>query len=200
MSHDSYKPGPAMCILLALTGCLGMAGGFAREAGQQETETGPSGFNYSDDWSIVSAPPPPGPYYSVNVDPRVPGQEDNMPPSASDFEPTSGLQEQLIESFISAPPAAGRPASQPASSGRPSAHYAPHGYSSHPYGMSYGYPQGGSAALRNYSRDPGPAGGYYPPAGSSPWAAPPSGSEPEVPPPPVYDRMIKTTPPGPYRY
>jgi len=29
----------------------------------------------SGDWSLVSAPPPPGPYRSVNLDPRVPGAE-----------------------------------------------------------------------------------------------------------------------------
>lgn len=29
----------------------------------------------TDDWSLVSAPPPPGPYRSVNLDPRVPGPE-----------------------------------------------------------------------------------------------------------------------------
>jgi hypothetical protein len=29
----------------------------------------------SGDWSLVSAPPPPGPYRTVNLDPRVPGAE-----------------------------------------------------------------------------------------------------------------------------
>jgi hypothetical protein len=30
-------------------------------------------YQYSDEWSVVSAPPPAGPYRSVNIDPRVPG-------------------------------------------------------------------------------------------------------------------------------
>ncbi|MGB5473666.1 MAG: hypothetical protein WBQ78_09340 [Gammaproteobacteria bacterium] len=30
-------------------------------------------FKYSDEWSLVSAPPPAGPYQPVNIDPRVPG-------------------------------------------------------------------------------------------------------------------------------
>ena len=29
----------------------------------QETE-----FTYTDDWAVVSAPPPPGPYRAVNID------------------------------------------------------------------------------------------------------------------------------------
>lgn len=44
---------------------------FAEEAPADQTP----GFRYSDDWNIVSAPPPPGPYETVNVDPRVPGQD-----------------------------------------------------------------------------------------------------------------------------
>jgi hypothetical protein len=30
-------------------------------------------YKYTDEWSVVSAPPPAGPYRSVNIDPRVPG-------------------------------------------------------------------------------------------------------------------------------
>lgn len=39
------------------------------------------GFKYSDDWQQVSAPPPPGPYQAVTLDPRVPGQKFVLPPS-----------------------------------------------------------------------------------------------------------------------
>mgnify|MGYP000231716245 CR=1 FL=1 len=42
-------------------------------------------FTYNDDWSLVSAPPPPGPYQAVNIDPRVPGQ-DAIPPMTTDIE------------------------------------------------------------------------------------------------------------------
>jgi hypothetical protein len=30
-------------------------------------------YHYSSEWSLVSAPPPAGPYHPVNIDPRVPG-------------------------------------------------------------------------------------------------------------------------------
>jgi hypothetical protein len=30
-------------------------------------------YHYSNEWSLVSAPPPAGPYHPVNIDPRVPG-------------------------------------------------------------------------------------------------------------------------------
>jgi hypothetical protein len=33
----------------------------------------PLPYHYSDEWSVVSAPPPAGPYHPVNIDPRVPG-------------------------------------------------------------------------------------------------------------------------------
>ena len=46
-------------------------------------------FTYSDDWGLVSAPPPPGPYQAVNIDPRVPGQ-DALPPMTTDAESLQG--------------------------------------------------------------------------------------------------------------
>lgn len=42
-------------------------------------------FTYSDEWSVVSAPPPSGPYRVVHIDPRVPGQG-VTPPVTSSFE------------------------------------------------------------------------------------------------------------------
>lgn len=48
------------CFWLALTGVA-----FAE---------GDSTFRYSDEWALVSAPPPSGPYRLVHIDPRVPGQ------------------------------------------------------------------------------------------------------------------------------
>lgn len=52
-----------LAIALAATALLPAA--HARDA---ETQ-----FKYSDEWSLVSAPPPAGPYQPVNIDPRVPG-------------------------------------------------------------------------------------------------------------------------------
>lgn len=56
------------------------------------------------DWSIVSAPPPPGPYRSVNIDPRIPGQDDvSVPGLSQDFDTSS----QLPAEALRMPPAAG---------------------------------------------------------------------------------------------
>ncbi len=50
---------------------LMLAAGFLLQASHaEEPETQ---FKYSDEWSLVSAPPPAGPYQPVNIDPRVPG-------------------------------------------------------------------------------------------------------------------------------
>ena len=50
---------------------LMMAAGFLLQASHAEEAETP--FKYSDEWSLVSAPPPAGPYQPVNIDPRVPG-------------------------------------------------------------------------------------------------------------------------------
>lgn len=46
------------------------AAGLAQGVTAADAETQ---FKYSDEWSLVSAPPPAGPYQPVNIDPRVPG-------------------------------------------------------------------------------------------------------------------------------
>ncbi len=43
---------------------------FSQAASAEDPE---AEFKYSDEWSLVSAPPPAGPYQPVNIDPRVPG-------------------------------------------------------------------------------------------------------------------------------
>jgi hypothetical protein len=50
-------------------------------------EESPLPFHYSDEWSLVSAPPPSGPYRPVNIDPRIPG--------ASAVEPMPVIPPQL---------------------------------------------------------------------------------------------------------
>lgn len=62
-------------VMLAVLAAIPVSG-FA----EQELE-----FTYSDEWSVVSAPPPSGPYRAVHVDPRVPGQG-LIPPVTSSFE------------------------------------------------------------------------------------------------------------------
>ena len=63
---------PVMLAVLAVMPVSGFA--------EKELE-----FTYSDEWSVVSAPPPSGPYRVVHIDPRVPGQW-VTPPVTSSFE------------------------------------------------------------------------------------------------------------------
>lgn len=73
-----------------------------------ESETAARG---DDDWSIVSAPPPPGPYRSVNIDPRIPGQDAvSVPGPGGDFS-SAGLLP--AEALRLPPPAAGGAAPEP---------------------------------------------------------------------------------------
>lgn len=56
-----------VCLQLAFV-VAGVALTQVSAAGEPE-----SLFKYSDEWSLVSAPPPAGPYQPINIDPRVPG-------------------------------------------------------------------------------------------------------------------------------
>jgi hypothetical protein len=148
-------------------------------------------FTYSDDWSLVSAPPPPGPYQPVNIDPRVPGQ-DAIPPMTTEVEPFHGW-EQLPAGIESNPPAAGIPALPPSTEpplqrtlpGSTAPAAVPGAYEgSMPRPPDYrfqeptGVPNHGQYST--YGNTP-PSGYYSPPAVQM---------EQEVPPPPVYDEMI----------
>jgi hypothetical protein len=154
----------------------------------------PSEFKYNDDWALVSAPPPPGPYQSINVDPRVPGQDSNLPP------PTTGLNSlppatvQRLPGTLGElpPPAAGETGAPPMTYGSP-ARQVPYRYSRPPgYSMPRERWQGGDVPGQDYYRSPpSPYQGYRSPGyAASPWSsAPPATAEEEVPPPPLYDRM-----------
>lgn len=163
-----------------------------------------SEFTYTDDWAVVSAPPPPGPYRAVNIDPRVPGV-DAIPPLPMDAVTTSAVDDIPADALAN-PPAAGMPATlpqqdnpaaaldsqqsaQPVTPGRmervaPS----PPGYY---YSTPPRYPaQTGSAPPAGYSgyRNQ-PAYGYY--------GGPAYGQgEQQVPPPPAYDARMRN--PRPY--
>jgi len=60
-------------------------------------------FTYSDEWSLVSAPPPAGPYQPVNIDPRVPGpgMVSQMPMA---MPPPQAIQPPRIEGGYAAGP------------------------------------------------------------------------------------------------
>lgn len=172
-----------------------------------EHEAAPSEFTYTDDWSLVSAPPPPGPYSAIHIDPRVPGQ-DLLPPLPAASEPAQAWKE-IEEVTESTPPAAGTPAvetreepvqeqlraiqAQPqarpetrpqiGSRARPQARM-------RPQRPAYSYQQvpGNYSGRTNY-----PGYGNRPPAGyyRSPYSQQAPQQTDEVPPPPVYDAMMR---------
>jgi len=148
-------------------------------------------FNYTDGWDMVSAPPPPGPYRAVNLDPRIPGQDvvpmmsaDEPPAATANVHSATALPAGALEH----PPAAGAPAMQTAPPGPAASmgHAAPQfpgpprGYNMMPATPSFGYPvpPRGYPGYRNM-----PPMGYY--------GAPVRRSPRQVPPPPVYDAMMK---------
>ena len=139
-----------------------------------------AGYRYSDDWNIVSAPPPPGPYETVNVDPRVPGQDITrpVPRDVMRVDPAESMPTELGQM---APPAAGQSADpqQPRSrkaftppppagaygwQGRrsaPSSGYGRRDYTNYP--RHYSYPGYGQGYRQDYGRGYTPGYGYsYP--------------------------------------
>lgn len=101
-SRCKFVSGPVVLSLILMT-----AAALADESAPN-TE-----FTYTDDWAVVSAPPPPGPYRAVNIDPRVPGV-DAIPPLSIDTV-TPPAEHVIPAGALANPPAAGIPASrQPA--------------------------------------------------------------------------------------
>lgn len=147
-------------------------------------------FTYSDDWSLVSAPPPPGPYRAVNIDPRVPGQ-DAIPPLTTGAESFYGW-EHLQHEIDSNPPAAGRstlppdvePPVQPNGPGNYGPVPVPGAYQGRlQRPPDYRYPE--PTVMPNPEQNP--TYGDMPPSGY--YKSPAVQMEQEVPPPPVYDAM-----------
>ncbi len=165
----------------------------------QETE-----FTYTDDWAVVSAPPPPGPYRAVNIDPRVPGA-DAVPPLPMDAVTTPSGEDRIPAEALANAPAAGIPASHqptdtPASAvskqraappempgypqrvaPSPSGYYysAPPQYPAQSHSVP---PAAPPAAYQGYRNQP--AYGYY---GSPAYRQ----GQQQVPPPPRYDSMMR---------
>ena len=151
-------------------------------------------FTYSDDWSLVSAPPPPGPYRTVNIDPRVPGQ-DAIPPISTGAESMHSW-EQLPPEIVNNPPAAGIPATAPAMEAPLQQEMLdPYGPAPVP-GAYQGYRQiPPDSRYAEPARMPNPEQystyGSMPPTGY--YQSPDMQAEPDVPPPPVYDAMTGET-------
>jgi len=156
-------------------------------------------FTYTDDWAFVSAPPPPGPYRAVNIDPRVPGV-DAIPPLP--MEPvTAPPRDGIPADAMANPPAAGipavipaqeRPASamgtqqlpqpaMPAQAERPAPIPPDQYYPAKPRypAQTYSAPPAGYPGYRQQ-----PAHGYY---GSPVYPQ----EQQQVPPPPAYDAQMR---------
>ena len=152
------------------------------------------GYHYSEGWALVSAPPPPGPYMAINLDPRIPGQ-DLLPLLPVQGPATAVVSEIPADSIpveaLENPPAAGIPA-MPESGQRPAADLnaaratlpppVPGRYNR--MMPAYNYPAAPRYPVRTGSRNyrSTPPTGYY--GGAVPRAPQ------QVPPPPVYDAMI----------
>jgi len=164
-------------------------------------------YRYSDEWSVVSAPGPAGPYQPVNIDPRVPGtalpsipaMDDGarvpaeaaaMPEPESQPQPQTQSRQQpdINADTLGSPPAAGiaGPATgrrQPPGAGM-QAPVPGYYHRTIPPAPAYGYPP--QAGYPGHGWSPGymnkPYEGYY----RTPEMMP---REREIPPPPVYDEM-----------
>jgi len=197
MKHHGAISIHCLGVFLAIAGSLVLTDVVSEDQPPGDTGTQSSPYSYSNDWAIVSAPPPPGPYQSVNVDPRIPGQEDLRIPFGSGLDTPRAKSEQLPGDFMGAPPSAGTPArpmapgaytgQEPSGNEPPPGYYRSQGNNQswtapvQDYTGSYGYPS--SVDSRN---------GYAP----SPWYnSPGQRSEDEVPPPPLYNGRI--VPPSP---
>ncbi|MEN8205579.1 MAG: hypothetical protein ABFS24_06160 [Pseudomonadota bacterium] len=161
-----------------------------------------SEFTYTDDWAVVSAPPPPGPYRAVNIDPRVPGV-DAIPPLSMDEVTTPARKDIPAEALANAP-AAGIPASRLPQDSPASA------VESHSSAQTVTPARAGNVP-------PSPSRYYYPAPPRYPaqtLSAPPSGypayrnqrnygygsptyrqGQQQVPPPPMYDSIIRNQQP-----
>jgi hypothetical protein len=151
-------------------------------------------YNYSEGWALVSAPPPPGPYMAINLDPRIPGQDllPMLPVKESANAVVSEIPADSIPvEALENPPAAGMPV-MPESGQSPAADLNAAGAALPPpvpgrYNRmmpAYNYP----AAPRYPVRTGFPNYRSTPPMGYYGGAVPRTPQQ--VPPPPVYDATI----------
>ena len=144
----------------------------------------------AEDWTLVSAPPPPGPYRAVNLDPRVPGHE-GIPAigNAPRFLQQPG---NISSETAGTAPAAGGQANYQAPV-KQLPLQVPGAYQTR-------MPRFPVNAYPGPSRYPAQMGrpnfGTMPPRGYYP--SQPRQPEEVVPPPPVYDAMMRA-PPGAYQ-
>ncbi len=197
MKHHGAISIHCLGVFLAIAGSLVLTDVVAEDQPPGDTGTQSSSYSYSNDWAIVSAPPPPGPYQSVNVDPRIPGQEDLRIPFGSGLDTPRAQSEELPGDFMGAPPSAGTPA-RPMAPGaytgnEPSGDKSPPGTTDRKAITRAGPHRSRIIRVHMVTRPQAiRVNGYAP----SPWYnSPGQRSEDEVPPPPLYNGRI--VPPSP---
>ena len=163
-------------------------------------ESAPSSeFTYTDDWAFVSAPPPPGPYRAVNIDPRVPGV-DAIPPLPMDAV-TAPARDYIPADAMANPPSAGIPANIP-SQDRPASAVETQQIVPGPQPVQRErmapsppgqyYPAPSRYPAQSYTAPPGGYPGYRKPPAYGYYGSPAYPQEQQqVPPPPVYDALIR---------
>jgi len=190
-----------LAIVLWLATAVHTPYGFAGEAAGDNPADQAGAFQYSDDWNIVSAPPPPGPYETVHVDPRVPGQ-DVARPVPQDFMVTEPAAHMPADPGHMPPPGAGPAVSEASPPMRtrqtsipppPAGAYGRQGYGRPPasgysapggYTGRQTYPAYGQGYRRGYGQGYNPGQGYNQGYGYSyPGQYAPSRQQ-DIPPPP----------------
>ncbi|MDH3526344.1 MAG: hypothetical protein OEM43_02400 [Gammaproteobacteria bacterium] len=108
MKRHSLGATKYLSVLLALASGAVLAGDQATGELQQPAA---QAYTYSDDWAVVSAPPPQGPYNAINLDPRLPGQDlvapMPMPEADTPEVPVTSAAASAPEGPASAPGASG---------------------------------------------------------------------------------------------
>ncbi len=79
MKPQTLNANTCLPLLLVLSVGSVVAGEQATDQQPVLTDASVPASTYSDDWDLVSAPPPLGPYDAINLDPRVPGQNQVEP-------------------------------------------------------------------------------------------------------------------------
>jgi hypothetical protein len=75
MKRQTLNTSASLPLLLLLAAGGVVADEQATDQQQALGDAPAPAYTYNDDWGLVSAPPPQGPYNAINLDPRIPGQD-----------------------------------------------------------------------------------------------------------------------------
>jgi hypothetical protein len=135
MKLQTVKTSACLPLLLLLAGGSVVAGEQATDQEQASGDAQAPAYTYNDDWGMVSAPPPQGPYNAVNLDPRIPGQD--LVTTMPMLMPDRGSQEVAVTDTAASTPEA--PADASGAAGSASVTASTPGQSSVPPQTPYDY-------------------------------------------------------------